>query len=152
MSTDRVTTYSADLTTLVVAGLTIDSGYADGEFVSVEPVSDDYSDKVGADGEVARAKTNDRRTTVKVKLLQGSLGNTLLSQLRALALDPNNANGADVGTFLLKDRSSGVQLAHGDKCWIMKPPTVNLARETSEREWTLRVAITELTPEGSPSV
>lgn len=150
MTTTRVTTFSADEQTLSIAGQQIDSGFAEGEFVSIEMASDDFGDKAGADGEVARFKTNDRRATIKIKLLQTSLGNNILSQLRRLALD--SVNGADVGVFELRDRSSGVLVAHADKAWVMKPPTVARAREVGEVEWTLRAAHMDLDPSGNPSV
>jgi hypothetical protein len=97
----RVTTYSADEVTLSLFGRQIDSGYADGEFVSVEKDADDFTDKAGSDGEVARAKTNDKRATWKVKLLQTSLGNNILSAQRTL--DLGSQNGAGVGVAELRD-------------------------------------------------
>jgi hypothetical protein len=150
MSNDRVTTYSADEVTLSFAGVPIDSGYSDGEFVSVEQSADDFSDKSGADGETARAKNLDKRATIKIKLMQTSLGNTALTQLRALALA--GTNGADIGTFLLKDRSSGVTVARADKAWISKPPAPSRGREIVDYEWTLRAAKVELDLSGNPSI
>jgi hypothetical protein len=146
----RVTTYSADEATLSIANILIDSGYAEGEFVSIEMQSDDFSDKAGADGEVARAKTNDRRATIKVKLLQTAIANNYLSALRLR--DINAPNGAGVGVFQLRDRSSGVLLAKADKCWISKPPAVSRGREIVEYEWTFRAANMELDPSGNPSI
>lgn len=150
MTSTNVKTYSADQVTLSLFGYLIDSGYADGEFVSVEPAADDFGDKVGSDGEVARFKTNDRRGTIKVKLLATSQGNSLLSQVRARALAAQN--GEDVGVFELRDRSSGVLLAHADKVWVAKPPTISRGREVGECEWTFRAAHLELDPSGSPSI
>lgn len=150
MATERVTAYSADEQDLSIAGLQIDSGFAEGEFVTIEMEGDDFTDKAGADGEVVRAKSNDRRATIKVKLLQGSLGNTLLSQLRQT--DINAPNGAGVGVFQLIDRSSGVRVAYAQKSWISKPPAVSRGKEGVEYEWTLRAAHMDLRPEGSPSV
>lgn len=150
MTTNRTTTYSADEVTLSVFGQQIDSGFADGEFVSVEKEADDFGDKAGADGEVARFKTNDNRATWKIKLLQTSLGNNILSAQRTL--DLGNPNGAGVGVAELRDRSSGVLLAHSDKTWISKPPTISRGREVTEYEWTLRSANTQLDPSGNPSI
>lgn len=149
MTTSALKTYSADEVSLSLAGYQIDSGFADGEFVSVEPAADDFTDKAGADGEVARAKTNDRRATAKVKVLQTSQANDLLSQLRTL--DINAPNGAGVGVFLLRDRSGGL-LVRAEKAWIQKPPTVSRGREIAEYEWTLRLAKAELNILGNPAV
>lgn len=150
MTTSRVATYSADEVTLSFAGYLIDSGFADGEFVSIEPAAEDFVVKKGADGETARAKTNNRDANVKIKLLQTSLGNDVLSQIRQL--DLNGTNGAGVGVFQVRDRSSGVLLAHSDKAWIAKPPTIARAREVSEYEWTLYAANCDLDPSGNPSI
>lgn len=149
MTSSKVSTFSADEVSLSIAGLTIDSGFADGEFVSIEPAADDFADKVGADGEVARSKTNDRRATVKIKLLQTSEGNDKLSALRLI--DINNPNGAGVGAFMLRDRS-GRLVATAPKAWVMKPPTPSRGREIAEMEWTLRVGHLDLFVGGNPAV
>ena len=149
MTSTNTKTYSADEVSLSIAGYTIDSGFADGEFVSIEMASDDFSDKVGADGEVARAKTNDRRATIKIKLLQTSQGNDLLSGLRTL--DINGPNGAGVGAFLLRDRS-GLMVAQAGKCWISKAPTVARGREIVEYEWTLRASSMNLVVAGNTAI
>lgn len=150
MASDRVTTYSAANVALSISGVPITSGYAEGEFVSVEMQSDDTSDKVGADGEVGVAQTNDKRATIKIKLLQGSQGNDALTALRNLGM----VEGGEIaiGTFSCTDLSSGVELAHAAKAWIQKPPTVSRAREIVEYEWTLRGASMVLNPKGNPSV
>jgi hypothetical protein len=150
MASTNVKTYSADLVALSIGGRPIDSGYADGEFVAIEPMADDFGSKVGADGEVARFRTNDRRATIKIKLMQTSQGNDTLSQLRALAL--TTPNGSDVGAFQLTDLSSGVVLARADKAWVKKAPNISRGREIVEYEWTLEAAHMNLDPSGNPSV
>lgn len=145
----NVRVYSADETSLTIAGLPIDSGFADGEYVTIEPAADDFTDKAGADGEVSRAKTNDRRATIKVKLQQTSAGHALLGQLRQLDID--NPNGAGVGAFQLRDRA-GSLLAHAEHAWVMKPPSPGFGREISEWEWTLRAAHMDLDFQGSPAL
>ncbi len=145
----RVTTYSADECTLTVSNIPINSGFSEGEFVSIEMNADDFGDKAGSDGEVAINKTNDRRATIKIKLLQTSEGNDLLSALRLVGI--NGTGGAGVGAFLLNDRS-GALVARADKCWISKPPTISRGREVSEYEWTLRAANMELIVGGNPSI
>lgn len=149
MSTN-VKAYSADQVALTIAGRIIESGFAEDEFITIEPNADDFTDVAGADGEVARARTNDRRATVKLKLLQTSDGNTLLSQLRALALA--TPNGADVGVLEVVDRSSGRTIIHADKSWIQKPPSPSRARGVKENEWTLRCAHANWDFGGSPSI
>lgn len=133
-----VQTYDASENSLSISAISIDSGFADGEFVSIEPQTEDFTDKIGTDGSVARSKSNDQRATIKVKLLQTSDGNTRLTALRTLAL--NGPNGADVGAFALRDRTTGVLLAYAAQAWVMKPPTLSRGREVVEYEWTLRAA------------
>lgn len=142
-------TYAADLVTLSVAGQVIDSGFDEGEFVSVEPSAEAWLDKAGADGEVARSRTNDRRATVKIKVMQTSRGNGVLQALYNNGL--NTPNGADVGAFLLSDRSSGETLVTAAKCWVQKMPNLSRGKEVGVNEWTLRLASAVYGAAGSPS-
>lgn len=132
--------YDANEVTVNVAGLPIESGFDDGEFVRIEQESDDFVDKVGTDGEVTRSKTNDRRATVSILLMQSSDANALLSGLNNI--DRLAGNGAGVGPLLIRDRQ-GLALYAAAECWISKPPDVSFDREPTAREWTLRVASLE---------
>ena len=132
--------YDANEVTINVAGLPIESGFDDGEFCRIEQESDDFVDKVGTDGEVTRSKTNDRRATVSILLMQSSDGNALLSGLNNI--DRLAGNGAGVGPLLIRDRQ-GLALYAAAECWISKPPDVSFDREPTAREWTLRVASLE---------
>lgn len=132
--------YDANEVTVNVAGLPIESGFDDGEFVRIEQEADDFIDKVGTDGEVTRSKTNDRRATITVILMQSSSGNELLSGLNNI--DRLAGNGAGVGPLLIRDRQ-GTALYTAAECWISKPPDVSFDREPTAREWTLRCASLE---------
>lgn len=117
-----VKSYSPDQVSLSLAGAGQITGFASGSFVTIEMEANDWSHKVGADGEVARARSNNRVGIVKIKLLQTSLSNQMLSGIRNLGLaDP--AGAADVGTFQLTDLS-GATVASGPKAWIRKPAPV----------------------------
>lgn len=129
--------YDANAVTVTVNGILIDSGFDDGEFVRVEQESDDFIDKVGTDGEVTRSKTNDRRATVSIILMQSSAGNAALSTLNNLDLLAGNGQG--VGPLLIRDQQ-GTSLFSAAECWISKPPDVSFDREATSREWTLRCA------------
>lgn len=142
MSSGEVVTYSADRQQASFAGVDLFSGQSSGEFLTIELQSDDYSDKVGSDGSVGVARTNDRRATAKVKLLQTSKVNALLTQLRNTGLA--SPNGNFVGVFQVRDLQTGVVLCHADKAWIQKPPPASLAQEISDREWTIRIAKADL--------
>lgn len=129
--------YDANEVTVSIAGLPIESGYDDGEFCRIEQEADDFTDKAGTDGEVTRSKTNDRRATISVILMQSSAGNALLSGLNNI--DRLAGNGAGVGPLLVRDRQ-GTSLYAAAECWISKPPDVSFDREPTAREWTLRCA------------
>ena len=132
--------YDANEVTVSVAGLPIESGFDDGEFCRIEQETDDFTDKVGTDGEVTRSKTNDRRATISIILMQSSTGNSLLSVLSNI--DRLAGNGAGVGPLLVRDRQ-GLALYAAAECWISKPPDVSFDREPTAREWTLRCASLE---------
>lgn len=119
-------------------GIMITSGYADGEYLTLEQMSADFEEIVGTDGEVTRSMTNDRRAKIVVKLMQTSSGNAALSALnntdRSLP-----GNGAGVGPMLIRDRN-GNSLYTASQCWIAKPPDVKLDRKATSREWELHCA------------
>lgn len=130
--------YDADQITLMLAGLLIDSGYADGEFARVEKAKDSFSTYEGTDGEITRSKTNSKLYNIKIRLAQTSNGNSLLSALHDL--DQNGQNGAGVGAILIQDRQ-GTTLYSGSKAWIQKPPDASFDREAKEREWTIQAIL-----------
>lgn len=129
--------YDADQVSLVFMGVPIDSGYADGEFVSVEQSEQDFDVVVGTDGEVTRSKTGNRHAVIKLKLMQSSSGNALLSAINNL--DVGAPGGSGIGPMLIKDRQ-GTSLYTASKCWIAKPPDVSFDRTATPREWTLECA------------
>lgn len=134
---NAVKTYDADQVSLTVGGFSIDSGFADGEFIRIEQEADDFTDVVGTDGEVTRSKTNDRRATITVLLMQTASGNQALSALSNL--DRLSPNGAGISPLLIQD-GNGDALFEAASCWVQKPPDVAFDRTGVTREWTLRVA------------
>lgn len=130
--------YDAAQVTLVFMGILIDSGFAEGEFLTIEQSAPDYEVVVGTDGEVSRSRTNNRHATIKVKLAQTSDGNTLFTTLSNAGLLAKN--GADIGPMLVRDRVSGVCTFVASKCWIAKPPDVSFDNKVTTREWTLECA------------
>ena len=91
-------------------------------------------------GDVARARTNDRRGTVTFKLMQTSDTNALLSALRnADLLAPN---GAGVGALEVRDLQ-GTTLLSAAEAWIKKMPQTAFDREIGAREWVIRCAVLE---------
>ena len=111
------------------------NGFADGTFVSVDRDSASFSKTVGADGEVARAKSADKSGSIKVTLLQTAQANEILSN----ELEKDEASGSNVGPVQVKDLG-GKTLVAGAEAWIEKPATVVFAKEVEAREWTIHVA------------
>ncbi len=129
--------YDFDQVSNVVCGLPIEGGYADGAGIEIEPMAADFTSVVGADGDVTRSKTGDRRATIRITLMQSSESNALLSALNNI--DKNASNGAGVGPMLIKD-NNGSSLYAAEKSWIAKPPTVVFSPKGEARQWTIECA------------
>lgn len=141
--------YSGSDVSVYVNGILIRGGLADGEFLRIEQDTDDFTDVVGTDGEVTRSKSNDRRATATLILMQSSDDNDLLSQLSNL--DRNSPGGAGVGSFQVRDQSGRARY-NAAACWISKPPSVSFGREAAPREWTIRIAKLERVDGGNISI
>ncbi|SRR6266567_1232 len=127
--------YDPDEYTLYVGGIIID-GFADGEFFTVEMMSDAFQSVVGTDGEVARSKSNDRRAKLTFKLMQTSSANEALSTLHNN--DLNAPNGAGVVTVSVVD-NFGTTKVQGNQGWITKFPDASLDRTAKSREWVVEI-------------
>jgi hypothetical protein len=134
MSNSDVKTYGPDEVSLILAGIPLNQGWADGTFCRIAYNSDAFSLKVGTDGESVRTKSNDRSARISVILMQSSSVNDLLSALHNL--DINSPGGAGVGPFLCKD-NSGRSMYLAEKAWIVKPPDAEYGREAGTREWII---------------
>jgi len=118
----------------VIFGTRALSGIAEGG-VQITRLTDSFTDQVGADGEVVRSRTNDKRGDAVVNLLQSSDSNDYLSE--SMVADENT--GAGVKPLTIKD-NSGRTLAFARQAWVVKPAASALGREAGERAWTIRCA------------
>lgn len=105
-------------------------GYAPGEFLTIERDENMFNKVIGAAGEGARAKTNNKGGMVTLRLLQTSDANDLLS---ALALADENLNTGS-GVLMIRD-NSGTLICVCDDAWIQKLPTINFGTEITTKEW-----------------
>lgn len=118
----------------IVVGGSLITGFAPDTFIGIDQNNDSFTLQMGADGDAARSKSNDRSATITLSLLQTSLSNDVLSALHNL--DINSPSGDGIGAFQVRD-NSGNLLVRAAKCWVRKPPTVEMGREAGVREWTL---------------
>lgn len=125
--------YDANQVQVSFAGVPV-QGYADGDFLSITKESDAFSSAAGTLGDVARSKTNDRRATIEIILMQTSPTNDLFSAIHAG--DINSPGGAGVGSFLVVDLN-GTSLYASGNCWIKRSPDPTFGRESGDRTWLL---------------
>lgn len=130
--------YNADEVTIAVGPVLVDAGFADGEFLRIEQESDDTEDVCGTNGEVAVSRTNDRRATATIILLQTSNSNDGLSVLSNLARSAPGMAGAIV-SFLVRDRN-GRTIYSAEKCWVQRAPDPSFDRTAQSREWAIRIS------------
>lgn len=122
-------TYDPNKVIVIFGGIPI-SGFADGTFINIVAAADRFTKKVGADGEVARAKTNDFTNEVTLTLLQTSLSNTYLSTVANL----DRLSNAGALPLLITD-TNGDTLESWGTAWVKKMPDSGFAKETGERAW-----------------
>jgi hypothetical protein len=116
---------------LIVGGHIVE-GFADGTFLLASRNRDTFALTVGADGEAARAKSNDKSGTLVFTLLQTSASNTVLS---GFAQADELSNGGTV-PVLVKD-NNGDTVIEAAIAWVRKPADVELSNEITNREWTI---------------
>jgi len=131
MATPTVFTYDPKQYTTIIGGKII-GGWADDDFVEIERDEDMWTKKVGVDGEVTRAKSNNKAGHVTIRIMQSSSSNDDLSAL-ALA---DEATNAGAGPFLAKD-ASGRSVYASDFCWVKKFPKVVYKKGVAFYEWTI---------------
>lgn len=141
---DEIRTWDSNEFSVTLGSLSVESGRGGGTFFSLEPIAEDWTDTVGADGEVTRSKVNNGGATVKVTVMRSSQAHKDLHALRAL--DLASTNGAGLWAFQARDRSNGLRY-EAAKGWIKKAPTEAAAREASEVEWELRIGKYTVTDE-----
>jgi len=130
--------YNADEMLITVGPVIIDSGYADGEFLSVEQETEDTVDVAGTDGEVAVSRSNDRRATVTISLLQTATANDGLSVLSNLARSSRGMAGAIV-PLTIADKN-GRTIMTAANAWVQKAPDRSWDRQAGSVDWEVRCA------------
>lgn len=127
-------TYSPDKVSVVVGDRPI-TGFAEGDAISAVRDNDTFTDVSGMSGEVARTKSNDKRGTITLTLLQSSPDNEYLSNLAAA----DEETGTGVFNILIRDQD-GTSLHEAETAWINKPADASYGKEQTDREWTIKCA------------
>lgn len=131
-------TYDAKRINITIGAHTV-KGYAEDSFISIEPDGDGTAATAGADGEVARALSNNPLHTITLTLQQTSDSNDYLSDL--LARD-RASGGAGVVPFQMVDLR-GTTVVAAAQCWVVNRPTVENGSGVNNREWTLAAVIND---------
>lgn len=132
-------TYDPKKFRISFAGINLNKGIAPGTFLVVSSVSPGFSSEAGADGEVVRTRSHDRRATARLTLMQTSEVNDRLSS--TYAADRAATNGQGVGAFSVKDDSAGgTTIGEASKAWISDDPDLQLEAEAGTREWVFELA------------
>lgn len=106
------------------------SGFGEGTMIVVERDEAAFTKKVGADGEVARARNRNRSGKVRLTLMQSSASNDYLSSMAR----QDELAGTGVGVLQIKD-GLGTTLVMVPNAWIEKIPNTEFGKEQSDREW-----------------
>jgi hypothetical protein len=130
--------YDSNRVQISFAGIPVEKGYADGDFLTITKSSDAFTSVVGTDGEVTRSKTLDRRAEVEIVLMQSSKTNDLLAAVHKADLE--SPGGAGVGAFLVVDQN-GTSLYAAGNAWIKRAPDPVFGREAQSRTWLLEVDV-----------
>lgn len=138
--------YAPEDVLIVFAGVPISNGLAADSFVEIEPAANMFEDAVGADGEVTRMKTNDRRATVKFKLMASSSDNAKLSTIAAL----DKKTGGGIGPLMITVKGTNIVYLAA-KAWISREPNVSFGSTMGDLEWEIRCASLDLRVDGGMS-
>lgn len=118
------------------------TGFADGTFISITPSMERFQKVVGADGEVARGRSNDDTHEVTVTLMQSSASNDDLATIAKADRQSNTG----VRALAVRDLS-GNTLMFWPEAWVRQTPDLEFAKELGERAWvfdTGQVAVEDL--------
>lgn len=128
-------TYSPDRVIMTFGAHTI-KGYADGTFVSIEQMSDGIKSEAGADGEIARAMSTDKRMKITITLQQTSESNDVLST----AYETDQITRGSFTLPVTIEDKRGTSLFAAAQAWIIRKPNAEFGKELATREWVMETA------------
>lgn len=138
-TTPRLTTYSFDQVIAVFGPILFD-GFQDGEGIEIEQNEATFTDHLGTEGKVTRAKSLDRRAKIRFNLMQTSGQNAALSAIHIA--DRDTPNGGGIFPLSIRD-TNGSSLHFAAEAWISKAPDSVYDRTPTVRVWEITVAFLE---------
>ena len=136
-------TYDFKKNKLIIGGLPI-QGFADGTGINFSRQEDLFSDVSGADGEMSRAKSNNRSGMLTITLSQTSPSNDYLSFLH----NQDETNNTGIRAALLKD-FGGTSQVSSPAVYVKKFADIELGKEITGREWSILCADTKVNVGGN---
>jgi hypothetical protein len=124
-------TFDPAKVSVIIGGVEM-SGFGEGTFVEISLDGDDWDLISGADGDVVRAKKQNRTSTLSLTLLQSSHCNDILSAWRII--DRATLSGAVAS--LIRDKS-GRTVISAAYSFIMQAPTVSFSDGIETRTWNI---------------
>ena len=133
MSAEQTKTFAL-LDTTIFFGSIIQGGFASGDAISVKKKSPSSVSAEGVDGTVARAKTGSKLYEIKIKVLQTSAMNAVLTAIYEI----QEATGLLL-PFAYKDQN-GADVFVSPEAWITDLPEMTRGNKINDQEWTIEAA------------
>lgn len=132
--------YNAREITINFAGLDLNKGAGEDEFVSIEEDEDFFTITKGVDGEITRNERPNNSMMVTITLMASSDTNDKLSAIHEL--DRRTPGGAGVAPFLYRNRL-GTDLLASAEAFITKRPTRTRGKQVGTVQWVFQVCFPE---------
>jgi len=132
-----VRTYDSKECNLVIGGVVI-TGHAEGTWINAERAEDDFSEHVGAHGEVAIAESNNFTGEIKFTLEVTSPSNKYLYDLAK-----RRSDSAIISAVIVDANEHGGIRISSEQSRVRRPANYESGPEITKREWTLFCAYLE---------
>ncbi len=126
-------TYDPKLVNLVVDG-TVITGFAEGTFISAEKTEDNFTEYVGAQGEVTLAENANETGGITITLKNTSPSVAFLNGLA------NRKGERAIVPVSIVDLNNGKATVGGRECRVRKPANYEASDEVSTREFVIFVS------------
>jgi len=137
MEQTDVRTYDSKEVNIVVNGVVI-TGVAEGTFVTAERAEDDFSEHVGAQGEVALAETNNITGEITITLDRTSPSNDYL-----YSLAKKRGKAAIIPVIVVDSNEEGGKKINSTQSRVRRPANYDSSNEITQREWVIFSAFLE---------